>query len=145
MDVRSIIVMPMGAGTIPRYPLGRRAYTDPLVTVLLSTSYPSYPVVYALYGPTTVVLAPPPAQAYASEFDFIAYSADLVNPADQDNLPYPYTDPVPFLAAGFAKVTSQRFDEAKEFGAMYAERANRVNIGSRAIQVKNPLSNLPAR
>jgi len=143
-DVLSIMVMPLGSGTSTiRYPLGRWPYSK--LAYLLSTSYPTYPSVYALYGPTTVVLGPPPAGNYPVEFDFLAYSADLVNPTDADTQPYPYTDPVPFMAASFAKVSVQRFDEADGFQAQYDRRLMRVRGRARSLMIQNPWSDLPTR
>lgn len=143
-NVRSIIIMPLGGATSSvRYPLGRWPYSK--LAFLLSTSFPTYPVVYALYGPSTIVLAPPPAGNYAAEFDFIAYSTDLVATSDQDILPYPYTDLVPFMAASFAKVQAQRFDEANQFEEQYMKRLMRVRGHVRDFAVANPLSDIPMR
>ena len=140
-DIFSIIVMPIGgAASSTRVPLGRWPYTK--LAPLLSTNIPTYPVRYAIYGPSTVMIGPPPAFNYPAEFDFIAYSPDLVNLTDTDIMPYPWTDPVPFMAASIAKVGAQRFDEAKEFGALYADRMNRARPGSRIV-ISNPWSDLP--
>lgn len=139
MDVLSFIVMPLGGiASSVRYPLGRKAYSA--LSPFISTSYPTYPTWYGLYGPTTLFVAPPPANAYPCEIDFVGYSPDLVNDTDMDYMPYPYTDPVPFLACAFAKETLQRFDEAKVFAATYEERMLRFRAGSRRMSVSNPWS-----
>lgn len=144
MDVLSIIVMPLGSpASSVRYPLGRWPYTK--LAFMLSTSYPTYPSVYALYGTSNIILAPPPAGNYPAEFDFSCYSPDLVNTTDTDIMPYPFTDPVPFLAASFAKVQAQRFDEADGFEAQYQKHMNRVRSQSRSIAVSSPWSDLPRR
>lgn len=143
-DLLSIIVIPIGgAGSAVRYPLAKWPYTK--LAPLLSTSYPTYPVAYATYGATNLIIGPPPAGNYPSELDFLCYSPDLVNTTDQDPMPYPYTDPVPFLAASFAKMQAQRFEEADKFSAIYQERMNRVRARSRAIAVSNPWSDFPMR
>jgi hypothetical protein len=141
-DLLSITVIPLGgASSSVRYPLARWPYSK--LAFMLSTSYPTYPVCYALYGPTTIMFAPPPAQNYQTEFDFTCYSPDLVNPTDADIMPYPFTDPVPFMAAAFAKMQAQRFDEAESFSGVYKERMNRVRARSRSIAVANPWSDIP--
>ena len=143
-DVLSIIVIPLGtASSAVRYPLQRWPYTK--LAPLLSTTYPTYPIAYSVYGASNIILGPPPAGNYPSEFDFICYSPNLVNSTDQDPMPYPFTDPVPFLAASFAKMQAQRFDEAERFGAIYAERMNRVRARARPISVRNPWDDFPVR
>jgi hypothetical protein len=143
-DVRSIIILPLGGSTSSiRYPLGRWPYSK--LAYLLSTSYPTYPAKYALYGATTVFLGPPPAGAYVSEWDFIAYSVDLVNSTDSDTQPYPYSEPVAYQAAATAKTSVQRFDEADKFREIYAEKLNRVRARSRAMSIPQPFSDLPMR
>lgn len=140
----SIIVIPMGSSTSAvRYPLSRWPYTR--LAPLLSTSYPTYPAAYAFYGPTTVMMGPPPAGNYISEWDFLCYNPDLVNDADQDAMPYPYTDPVPFLASSFAKLQAQRFDEAAGFERVYNQSMARVRGRANAISVANPWSDFPVR
>lgn len=140
MDIFSWIVIPLGGSTSAvRYPLAKRAYSE--IAPLLSTSYPTYPVAFSLYGPETVMLAPPPANTYFTEIDFIGYSSDLVNSTDTDFMPYPYTDPVPFMAASFAKIYLQRFDEADAFEKMYMQRLNRTRARSRPLAMTDPWSN----
>lgn len=139
MDVLSFIVMPLGGiSSSVRYPLGRKAYSS--LSPFISTSYPTYPTWFCTYGPTTLFVAPPPANAYPCEIDFVGYSPDLVNQSDMDYMPYPYTDPVPFMACSFAKETLQRFDEAKVFQTIYEERMQRFRAGSRRISVSSPWS-----
>ena len=143
-DILSIIVIPLGPATSSiRYPLARWPYTK--LAFLLSTSFPTYPVVYAMYGASTIFIAPPPAQAYPAEFDFICYSPNLVNAGDTDMMPYPWTEPVTYMAASLAKVQVQRFDEAQGFGEMYAKAMNRVRGRARSIAVSNPWSDLPRK
>lgn len=144
MDLISIIVIPLGSATSAvRYPLARWPYSR--LAPILSTSYPTYPTAYAMYGPTNVILGPPPAGNYPSEWDFRTYSPDLVNSTDQDPMPYPYTDPVPFLAAYFAKIQAQRFDEAQALMQTYKDRLAFVRGGSRSQMVQNPWGDFQVR
>ena len=73
-----------------------------------------------------IMVAPPPANQYPTEFDFSTYSQPLVNLTDVDPLQYPFTDAIPFLAAHFAKLGAQRFDEADAFLKVFDQRLNRV-------------------
>jgi hypothetical protein len=142
IDVLSIVITPLGQppGGI-RYPLGRWPYSK--IAYLLSTAYPTYPVKYALYGVNTIMVAPPPAGAYPTQWDFFGYTTQLVQPIDADPLPFPWTDPIPFWAAAFAKMSVQRFDEANGFKAEAIERTRRVMGRGRPISVSNPWSDLP--
>jgi len=143
-DVVSIIVIPLGsASSSVRYPLDRKPFS--WETFLLSTSFPTYPKFYALYGPTNVMLGPPPAGNYNSEFDMAAYSPGLVLTTDTDLMPYPYSDPVPFLAAAFGKQRAQRFDEADSFEKQYDKRLNWVRATVRLSGVANSMSDMPRR
>ena len=48
-------------------------------------------------------------------------SAALVNSTDADVSGAPYTEPVPYYAAYWAKLTFQQYDEAAKFNTMYKE------------------------
>jgi hypothetical protein len=88
IDLVSIIVLPQGSATgAPRYPMGRWPYSK--LAYLLSQTGPTYPVYYAIYGPGTVMVGPPPAGNYPAEWDFTAYSPPLILPTDLDPVPYP--------------------------------------------------------
>lgn len=137
-----VIVTPLGSPPSGiRYPLGRLPFSQ--LSYLLSTSFPTYPRFYAPYGVSDIAIAPPPANAYPAEFDFMCFSSPLVATSDQDQQGYPYTDPIPFLAASFAKLQAQRFDEAKEFLAIYRDRLNMFRARTRPYAVKNPWFDLP--
>lgn len=142
IDVLSIVITPLG--TPPsgiKYPLARWPYSK--IAYLLTSSYPTYPTIYAMYGVQTIMLAPPPANPYPAEFDFTAYASPLVNLLDADPLPYPWTDPIPFWAAAFAKFSVQRFDEAQQFEQQAITRTRRVMARGRPLSVANPWSDLP--
>ena len=143
IDLLSVVMTPLGtppAGV--RVPLGRWPYSR--LAYLLSTSYPTYPQWYAMYGATgTVMVGPPPAAAYPVEWDFFCYASPLVAPTDADPMPYPWTDPIPFWAASFAKMSVQNFEDAKSFEQQAMDRTRRVMARGRPIAVQNPWFDLP--
>ena len=142
-DLLSVIVITTTGATTGgiRYPLGRWPYSR--LAYLISVAWPTYPQWYAMYGTGSVFLAPPPAAAYPTEWDFVGYASPLVNPGDTDPLPYPWTDPVPFLAAHFGKIQTQRFDEAQEFLKIYQQRLALVRSRGRPMAVANPFADMP--
>lgn len=79
------------------------------------TQYTNAPGAYCRYGATGVFIATAPSIAYTVDWDVIVLSAALVQPADIDPLPYPYTEPVVKYAAYLGKQNQQRSDEAETF------------------------------
>jgi hypothetical protein len=145
-EVVSLYVLPMGgvAGGIGiRYPVGRQPYS--IGASMVSTSWPSYPKIFASIGHSTIVLGPPPAAAYPSEWDVLGVYPDLVNDGDPEPMPDPYNDAVPYLAAAIAKDNAQRFDEADAFKAQYEERMRRIGIGIHSTSIPNPGFDTPRR
>jgi len=143
-DIVSIYAIPTGGsagGMGLRYPLGRQPYSK--VAYLTSTSWPSYPTVYGVIGWSTIVLAPPPAQDYAAEWDLVGNYPDLVQMADPEPMVDPYNDPVPYMAASIAKENMQRFDEAQQFEGTYVKRLMQLGFGIRKFAVANPGGDLP--
>ena len=143
-DIVSIYLIPTGGapgGSGLRYPLGRQPYSK--VAYLTSTSWPSYPTVYGVIGWNTVVLAPPPAQAYAGEWDLVGNYPDMTALTEVEPMPDPYNDPVPYMAAAIAKENMQRFDEAQMFEGTYVKRLNQLGFGIRKFVVTNPGGDLP--
>ena len=82
-----------------RLQLSQVAYTDLALTYQSILSYTQWPVAYAKYGHSSLIFAPSPNQNYLSEWDCLLVSNELVNSTDQDPLPYPRTDPLPYMAA----------------------------------------------
>lgn len=146
MDVLSLTIYPIG-GPPPtggiKYPMARRPYS--FVANFTSTSWNSYPRWYAVFGPSTVYVAPPPAGPYLAEWDFKTWASKLVNTTDPDPMPYPYTDPIPFMAASLAKMESQDPSGAQFFEGQYKGRLNLVRSGSRPFAVRDPFFDLPRR
>jgi hypothetical protein len=103
-----------------------------------TTTYQSTPAAFCQRGALIVSVAPKPSQAFQIEFDTMVVSADLVNGTDADPLPYPWTDPVPWLTAHFAKVQLQQYDEAQNFLAMYYQRLNGIQTGTFGQMISRP-------
>lgn len=153
IDMLSVTVYSIGpsptGGT--KYPLARQPYS--FVNRFTSTSWMSYPRWYAIFGPGSVYVAPPPAQAYLAEWDAKGFATGLVSTTDQDPMPYPYTDPIPFGAAGFAYLESKNYPEADYYLSMdpkkplglFPLRMGLVRSGSRPFAVKDPFFDYPRR
>lgn len=80
------------------------------------------PLAWCRYGPSQVLFGPVPSLAYDTEWDCSVYSSPLVNLTDVDPLPYPYTIPVPFYAAYWAKQNERQLDEADAFHQQYQQK-----------------------
>ena len=85
----------------------------------LSPSWRGVPQAWALYGQSTVYLAPAPSIAYSSEWDCCVYSAELTADGSDDSVNYPYTEPVKYYVAYLAKLNERRFDAADDFLARF--------------------------
>lgn len=105
-----------------RYPLARRAYTEVTQFNQAVMSMSTDPEGYSRIGAKQVYIAPMPRDALVTEWDMLRVAPPLVQLGDVDPLPYPWTDPVPFLAASFAKFESQQQDEARLYDSVYRER-----------------------
>jgi len=104
-------------------------------------NYRNVPVVYTLYGAKHLFIAPSPQQVYQMDLDCVLVSPDLVVAADTDPLPDPWGDPVPFLAAAFAKDELGQSDEGMKYRRIYAERLLNVS-GSRTRMLTQPYSSV---
>ena len=102
-----------------------RVVLNNLSYTLLTASYRAWktyrgiPEAWARYGPSTIWLGPTPSVAYDTEWDVAVYAPRLVNLTDVDPLPFPYTSPVPFYGAYWAKYNERQLPEAEEFKAQY--------------------------
>src|SRR2546425_5813940 len=101
--------------------------------------YTNVPAAYCRYGATRVFIATAPSGPYTTDWDVAVLSTQLVADADQDPLPYPYTEPVVKYAAYLAKQNQRRFDEAQAF---YNEAARALNDieGSRVGMMPQPVT-----
>ena len=121
-----------------RQRLAERDYGEASSLFQPTTTYASWPQVFAKMSPTQVYVAPMPNQAYDAEWDTLIVSADLVNPQDADPLPYPWTDPVPLLAAHFSRLELQQYDEAEHYKTMYAQSLSDIVGGTAPTFTRSP-------
>ena len=121
-----------------RIQLEQRPYTELVMRYQSITSFTQQPVAFARYGASSLIFAPVPDQAYRTEWDCLLTTPTLVNSIDADPLPYPWTDPVPYMAAHFANLEIQKIDEADRFLKIYQERMNGVLAGARGMMVVQP-------
>lgn len=78
----------------------------------------------------SAALRPIPDQTYTVNVDAVCYPADLVNDSSLEPIPYPWTDAVPFYAAYYAMMSSQRQQDADKMFQRYEEftaRARRLS------------------
>lgn len=137
-DVLSIVLIWGNWRTV----LPQVSYTDLSTVFQPYDGYRQVPAAWAKLGATRVRIGPEPNQNYTSEWDTLVVAADLVNDSDPDPLPYPWTDPVPFLAAHFAKLEIQQHAEAQMFRELYNTRLREVLAGARGRQLENPYARL---
>jgi hypothetical protein len=76
-------------------------------------SYVNVPGAYCRYGATGIFVATAPGPGYSIDLDVVTRSCFLVDEADADPLPYPYTEPVVKYAASLAKEDQRQTDEAE--------------------------------
>lgn len=69
---------------------------------------------------------PAPDQIYSLSLDTVCYPNALVNDADAEAIPYPWTDAIPFYAAYFAYMSAQRQQDADVMYKRYEDFASRA-------------------
>lgn len=121
-----------------RVQLEQRPYSEMQIRYQTINAYQQQPVCFAKYGVTSLIFAPVPDQNYSTEWDCLVTSPTLVNDTDQDPIPYPWTDPVPYLAAHFAKLTLQQNDEAQQFLQLYQSRMTAIMDAARGQLISRP-------
>jgi hypothetical protein len=124
-----------------RQQLAHVPYTDLSSFYQPLTSYQNIPLVYCLYGAKFLLLAPAPQQVYPMVLDCVMVSPDLANSVDEDPLPDPWTDPVPFAAAAFAKEELGQSDESDRYFKIYQQRVMSVS-GSRIRMLSQPYTGI---
>lgn len=114
-----------------RLVLDQRSFTKLNAEVRVYSPVWQYaPMAWARYGPATVVFGPAPSIAYTTEWDCCQVSADLTL-SDDDPLPYPYSEIVPYYAAYLAKLNERQYEEARGFWEQYRQMVNAA-LSSRA-------------
>jgi hypothetical protein len=126
-----------------RYPLAKRPYTEVTQYNQAIVSMQTDPEAFARVGATQVYIAPTPRSALPTEWDVVRVAPALVSLGDADPLPYPWTDPVPFLAASFAKYESQQAEEARLYDSLYRERLADILAESQTRMLPDVWGGLP--
>jgi hypothetical protein len=121
-----------------RYALSEVSFTDLQAIIAPYRTFTQWPVAFAKHGPLGIVIGPTPSQTFEGEWDCITYSQGLSSPENADPLPYPWTDPVPFLAASFAKIEMQQVDQAQQFEEQYTRRLTEIVNSTRSRMLANP-------
>ena len=105
-----------------RVPCNYMTFTEFNLKMRAWKSFQSRPVTFSVYGQNTVYVAPIPDQTYQSEWDTVVAPAVLVNQTDQDTIPFPFSEPVPFYAAYLAKYNEQSVQEADLLLKSYSQK-----------------------
>lgn len=105
-----------------RYPLMWRAWSDFSAKMRGYTTLQQQPVMWAVYGDTTIFLGPLPDQTYPMELDSIVLPTPLANYTTLDPIPPVAQDPIKFYAAYLAKFYDQSYGEAEVFRQQYQQR-----------------------
>lgn len=113
-----------------RYILNQASYVMLTRDTRQWTQYRGLTQAWAKYGAKSVVFGPTPSLAYVTEWDCSTVSTPLAESDDLDPMPYPYTTPVPYFAAYWAKMNERRYPDADRFLMLYQQKINNV-IGAR--------------
>jgi len=127
-------VLPLGSTTIDvlnltllwgnmRVPMNYMPFTEFNAKMRVWQSYQGRPVVFTVYGQSTVYVGPVPDMVYVTEWDTVVSPAPLVNATDVDTILFPYTEPVTYYAAYMAKYKEQSYQEAQLFHDEYKSKA----------------------
>ena len=104
-----------------RVPLRYQPWTQFNSQLRYWQNYIGMPVCYSIYGSQSFYVGPVPDQTYQIELDTVVQPTDLVALTDVETIPLPYTDPVPYYAAGTAKYKEQSYGEAEIFKQEYSK------------------------
>lgn len=121
-----------------RVDLDNPSYRDNIATYLSVINYNDVPRAFSKFGATSIVIGPPPNQAYVTEWDVVVTSPDLVSATDVDPVPSPYTEPVPFMAASYGKMELGEWTDAEQFKRIYDNLLTEVLSTTRGMSVPSP-------
>jgi hypothetical protein len=123
-----------------RIPLRYLPWTQFNAELRFWQNYSGRPIAFSMYGPTTFYVGPVPDQVYSMELDTVIMPSPLVNQADVDTIPDPWTTPVPFYACYKAKYKEQSYGEAEIFKQEYQRQAQSVLATTYTRRMPNPYS-----
>lgn len=87
----------------------------------------------------TVLIQPPPDQAYVSEWDVLCLPMPLVSPSDSDaQVIPPWSDAVQYYAAMLCLSKLQNFEQADHYFRIYSARVPKIIIGAGGTRIPNP-------
>ena len=109
-----------------RVPLRYQPWTQFNSQLRYWQNYIGRPICYSIYGSQSFYVGPVPDQTYQIELDTIVQPTDLVALSDVETIPLPYTEPVPYYAAGTAKYQEQSYGEAEIFKQEYLKKVQNV-------------------
>lgn len=134
-------VLPSGAITINvlginvinggfRDPIRRKSWSWMSAFTRTWVGYVQQPRVFAIYGENSVYMGPTPDQAYACEFDTAITPNDLIDNTSVEQLPAPWSTPVPYYAACLCKQYQQMWTEAEMFEDLYGRKLRQVRTAT---------------
>jgi hypothetical protein len=88
---------------------------------------------------STVLIQPPPDQAYQTEWDVLQTPIPLVNPTDYEvQILPPFTDAVKYYAAHYCLNKLQNFNQAEYYLKLYSARVPKIIYGQGPVRIPNP-------
>jgi hypothetical protein len=123
-----------------RYMLKFRGFTLFQAYMRSQLFFTQRPIIWTIHEQAGFVLvAPPPDQAYQTEWDTLVTPLPLINPGDQDTqvLP-PYNDAVQYYAASYCLNKLQNFNQAEYMLKLYSARVPKIIIGAGGTRIPNP-------
>jgi len=125
-----------------RYMLKFRGFTLFQAYMRSQLFFTQRPIIWTIHEQAGFVLvAPPPDQAYQTEWDTLVTPLPLINPGDQDTqvLP-PYNDAVQYYTASYCLNKLQNFSQAEHMLKLYSARVPKIIIGAGGVRIPNPYS-----
>ena len=88
---------------------------------------------------STVLIQPPPDQAYQTEWDVLQTPIPLVNTTDYEvQILPPFTDAVKYYAAHYCLNKLQNFNQAEYYLKLYSARVPKIIYGQGPVRIPNP-------
>ena len=150
-EVYSVSTLPQGVNTMDiininliwgntRIPLRYLPWTQFNSELRFWQNYIGRPIAFSMYGPQNYYISPVPDQVYQMELDTIILPTPLVNAGDVDQIPDPWTTPVPFYACYQAKFKEQSYGESEIFKQEYMKQAQSVLATTYTRRMPDPYS-----
>jgi hypothetical protein len=150
-EVYNVSTLPQGVNTMDiininliwgntRIPLRYLPWTQFNSELRFWQNYIGRPIAFSMYGPQNYYISPVPDQVYQMELDTIILPTPLVNAGDVDQIPDPWTTPVPFYACYQAKFKEQSYGESEIFKQEYMKQAQSVLATTYTRRMPDPYS-----